>query len=806
VLTSRFCILALLIMTAATGTSFAANVGLGALRGEIDDSVTQRPVPGATVRLMHGSEARGSVQSDANGQFELNDVPEGVYSVEVEGSQYLKAVRPGVRITLNKTAVVEFNLVRSTSGSLEEVVVSARAANRDPYATPNTVTLDREEIRRNPGSLSDVFRALDMLPGVISTGEFSSFTVRGNGPRDNLITVDGIPFDKVVHFDQGIGEEEDVTGGGRFSIFAPNLIGASRFSPGAWRASEDGKFGSLLQLEIAKGNTTSSTVATQFDFGGLEASYEGPSYLSDNTSVLMSARSFDFSTLLEAVDENDVGIPKLTDLVFKSVTELGLAHEVELLAIRATETYSRGAEHVLVSENFEDVSLAESEQTSDLLGLTWRWSAGESIQLRNAVYFRDSDKTSSQGEAYPDIAGPDPQAEDIPLRPDILSLAEKETEYGWRGDLTAVLGSGATISAGGRVSRTEIEFGRSLSGDWIRYTYDASDDRPDPSQRYIVLTPEGVNSQLLAEELRYAAYTDYSHPFGSVTVTPGLRFERDGFSQTSLLSPRLHATWRITDAAQLWLGSGVYHQAPSYLDLSADPANARLEPERSTQVSVGYSLDLSRDLRFTTEAYHQRLSRLLVFDDRTTQIATNTGKGTTSGLDLTLNRRMSKGWSALATYSYSRARRDDRLGEGEYASDFDRPHAFGLLAVWEPSDRWSFSAKWRYAAGVPADDFIVHNDVLAGASVPYLPRHSRESTLNNVQRLPAFHSLTLRADYHRRFGPLNIIAFIDFVNVYGRKNGDALEWDERRGVNILEGLDEPFAFLGMKIEHPRGTR
>jgi hypothetical protein len=98
------------------------------------------------------------------------------------------------------------------------------------------------------------FRALDVLPGVVATGEFSNFSVRGNGPRDNLITVDGIPFDKVVHFDESLGEQEEIDGGGRYSIFAPNVIGAARFSPGGWRASEGGKNGSLLELELAEPN------------------------------------------------------------------------------------------------------------------------------------------------------------------------------------------------------------------------------------------------------------------------------------------------------------------------------------------------------------------------------------------------------------------------------------------------------------------------------------------------------------------------------------------------------------------------
>jgi hypothetical protein len=426
---------------------------------------------------------------------------------------------------------------------------------------------------------------------------------------------------------------------------------------------------------------------------------------------------------------------------------------------------------------------------------------GDATQLRNAFYFRDNDKTSSQGEAYPDQAGPEPTAADIPVRPDIFNLTEQETEFGWRSDFSTVFGNGDLLTAGARVASIDIDSTRTLSGDWIRYVFDESDDRPDPSQQYLVLTPEGINSQLSAKETRYAAYADYSHAFGPVTVTPGIRFEHDGFADQSLFSPRLQATWKLNDASQAWLGGGVYYQAPSYLDLGADPANVRLQNERSDQVSLGYSRDLRAGWRFMTEAYHQRLSKLIVFDDRTTQVGANIGKGTTSGVDFLVSKRMSDRWSATATYSYTRARRDDQLGEGEYDSDWDRPHAFGLLAAWEPSDRWSFAAKWRYASGVPTDAYLVHDDVLAGAPVPYMLRYSRESIANNVDRMPAFHSLTLRADYHRRFGPLNVIAFLDFVNVYGRKNANSLEWNERSGVNALEGLDEPLPYLGVKFEY-----
>jgi hypothetical protein len=788
-------------MATAPGISVAAPQAAGEVLGRIQDAVTRRPLTGVTVRLLRGPAAASIKESDAEGRFIFSDVPEGVYTVEVEAADHLKAAQTGVRVVLNKAASVEFVLVPTDETPLQEVVVSAQSAGDDPRGTPSTVMLNREEIRTNPGSTGDVFRALDMLPGVVSTGEFSNFTVRGNGPRDNLITIDGIPFDKVTHFDQGLGEQEDIAGGGRYSIFAPNLIGSARFSPGGWRAFEGGRFGSLLELEVAEGNTASSTLGGQLDFGGFEANYDGPSYVADNTSVLMSARSFDFSTLLDAIGENDLGVPRLTDLIFKSVTEWSPEHRFEVLAIRATEDYYRSTKHVLQSENFEDISLANSEQDVNLLGLTWRWRPGKVAQLRNSLYFRNSDKASSQGEAFPDLAGPDPTVDNTPIRPDILSLAEKETELGWRGDFSTVLPTGGIVSAGARVASVELDFDRRLADDWIRYVYDGSDDRPDPSQQFIVLTPDDINSQLNAKETQYAVYTDYSHPFGAITVTPGVRYEHDGFSDESLVSPRLSATWQINDTTRAWAGGGVYYQAPRYLDLAADPANAKLKNERSTQISMGFSRYLGNDVRFMVEAYHQRLSDLIVFSDRTTEAASNIGKGTTYGADLMLSKRMSHGWRASATYSYSRARRDDQLGEGEYAADWDRPHALGLLAAWEPSDRWSFSAKWRYASGRPSDAFVIHNDVLAGTAFPYALRYSKEYTLNNSERLPAFHSLTVRADYHRRFGPVNVIAFADIVNVYARKNANALEWDERRGVNILDGLDDPLPFLGLKFEY-----
>lgn len=789
--------LVLQVSVAPPAHAQAQQEAAGAVRGRILDSVTGRAVPTATVRLMRNQQVQSTVETGSAGEFSFDQVPEGVYSVEVEEQGYVKAVQADVRVVLRRVAAVEFSLLRGSDQVIEEIVVSARATSGDPRATPNTVLLEREEIRRNPGSAGDVFRALDVLPGVVATGEFSNFTVRGNGPRDNLILIDGIPFDKVAHFDESLGDEE-INGGGRYSIFATNIIGNAKFSPGGWRASEGGKNGSLLELGIAEGNPESSTTGVRLDIIGVEADYDGPSYVSDNTSLLLSARRFDFSTLFKAIGENDIGKLRMTDFIGKSVTKLNDDHRLELLAIYAGEDTKRTVENALESENFEDADIGKTKQHSTLLGVTWRWTPGEAGQLRNTLYYRDSDLKSNQGEAFPDLGGSDPTPATTPVRENILNVKERETEIGWRGDFSTLLSSQGLFSAGARVARVDLNFDHRLSGDWIRYVYDQSDFRSDPTQRYIVLTPGEFNSKLNTTKTQIAAYTDYAWTFGDFTATPGIRYERDGFSGKSVVAPRMLLSWQADAVTRVWTGGGVFYQAPRYLDIAADPSNLKLKHERSTQWSAGISRHLRDDLYVSAEGYYQRLDDLIVFDDRTLNAATNIGKGSAAGLDLMLTKRMSEEWSASATYSLSRARRDDKLGEGKYAADWDRRHAFGIVGAWQPSDRWTFSGKWKYASGRPTDAFVVHSNVLGGAGPV---RYSKELTRTNTERLPAYHALSLRVDYQRRFGPVSLVAYLDILNVYGRKNGNAYEWNERRGENVIEGLDEPLPTIGLRIEY-----
>src|SRR5690606_24899704 len=281
--------------------------------------------------------------------------------------------------------------------------VEVQGPRAEAFASANSTYLDRETLRSAVGGGADPLLSLDGLPGLASTGEFANFSVRGRGPRDNLIFVDDFPFDKAVHFDASLGEQEDVGGGGRFSIFAPNVIGGAEFSPGGWSAAYGDRAASLLKLEVAGGNPSPSA-SFRYDLAGYEVGYDGPAGITEDSTLLVNARRLDFGKLFETIEELDIGDPVLRDIIVKSVMPINENHTFEVLLIDTHEDYTRDVTHVFESPNFEDVSLQETEQDSDLYGFTLRSLIGEQAVLTNRIYYRTSDKISSEGEVFPDLA------------------------------------------------------------------------------------------------------------------------------------------------------------------------------------------------------------------------------------------------------------------------------------------------------------------------------------------------------------------------------------------------------------------
>ncbi|MCY4144437.1 MAG: TonB-dependent receptor [Gammaproteobacteria bacterium] len=782
------CILVLVI-----GLPLLATEVAGELHVTVIDKETRRPVVQAALILTPRNGDSEQRQTDEDGVVRLEGLLPGLYSLRVDRTDYVAAEEARVRVSPRRTTSIELELIPSDP-NMEEIVIVASAARADLTGSVSAFYFDRETLRSAIGSGSDVLKALDGAPGLASLGEFSDFSVRGRGPRDNLILVDGLPYERVVHFDQTLGETEDIGGGGRFSIFAPNLIRGAEFSPGGWSAAYGGRAGSLLKLDVAEGGLSPSAYL-QLDIAGFDVGYEGPSGLRDDTSILVSARRLDLGAMFEMIDELDIGEPVMTDIVLKTVTRPSPKNVIEVLALSTPESYSRDVRHVLKSPDFQDVTLYATEQDSTLIGITWRRLVGETGEWNNSFFIRSSDKESWEGEAYPDTVLPGTPAKDIPVRRAILTVGEKETKTGWRSDYTA-LNRWGLVRAGLRVSNTELDYSTRLADDWVRFEFDQNDFRADPEQRYLVLTPSGANASLIGREVSYAGYAEQVFESDDWQFRAGARYDYEGFSVESLVSPRFAINWHLSPRYRLSVAAGSFHQSPRQLDLAADHENANLRNERIGHIGAGVTVRLNPVWNLLAEAYYQRLDKLVVFGDGTEFVATNDGKGTSYGADLVLNRRFSNGFSGNATYSYNVSRRDDGDGAGEYYADFHRPHVITAGVQWQISERWKVGARCKYLAGRPANSFVIHADVLRDRG-PF--RYSKETTGKNSMRRGSLSLINLRIDYRRSFGPVDAIVFADLVNVTGANTSEEAEFNISRGT-VIEDDGELQPLLGLRFE------
>lgn len=758
----------------------------------VRDQITDRPLSTVQITITEReTNSTRTVETDAQGRIVIDQLDPGLYSVNVAKGGYSTSYEPSIRVITRKNIRVEIELLRERV-IFEEVVVQGRQT--DAFASASSTYLDREALRSAVGGGADPLLSLDGLPGLASTGEFASFSVRGRGPRDNLLFVDDFPFDKAVHFDATLGEDEDIGGGGRFSIFAPNVISGAEFSPGGWGPAYGGRAASLLKLEVADGNPSPSA-SLRLDLAGYEVGYDGPVGITEGSTLLVSARRLDFGDLFETIEELDIGNPVLRDIIVKSVIPINQNNTVELLLIDTREDYTRDVTHVFASPNFEDAALLDFEQDSDLYGLTLRSLVGEESVWTNKVYYRISDKISSEGESFPDLVPAGSPASSFPVREDIITVGEDEKEVGWRSDFET-LNKWGVFSAGLRITQIELDYDTVLDGDWIRYIYDEDDFRPDPDQRYIVLTPADTNSSLNRKETSYASYVDQVFERGDWDFSTGVRFERDGFADESFASPRFSVNWRPGNKIRYFATAGLFHQSPRYLQLAANESND-LKTEQITHKSIGFEFFPYNSWSVLTEAYHQTLDDLVVDLDRVSGTFANIGDGTSYGVDFVVNGTIREGLYSTATYSYNDAAIDRKDGRGDVAADFNRKHVATLGLTWEISDRWKVAGRYKYLSGRPDEEFVIHSDVL-GAGEPL--RYSKEITERNVGRKSSYSLVNVRVDYRRAFGPIDVTTFLDVINVTATSSSDDSEFDYRRGVEVKDDSEaEPL--IGLRLDY-----
>jgi hypothetical protein len=188
----------LFILTAALAMFLAsASVALGQSTGTISGTVADQSgaiVAGASIKAQNpATNFKRETTTTTNGFYRLDQLPVGVYTIEVEASGFKKTVTTQVALSVNDSLTVD---VKLEVGQVSETVTVSEAAS--PVNTETSVlgrTVDNRTLNdlpilsgangRNPLALAP------LQAGVMPAGQVGPFSVNGQRAQSNNFLLDG---------------------------------------------------------------------------------------------------------------------------------------------------------------------------------------------------------------------------------------------------------------------------------------------------------------------------------------------------------------------------------------------------------------------------------------------------------------------------------------------------------------------------------------------------------------------------------------------------------------------------------------
>ena len=782
-----------LAMALLTVPAFAQTPASTPIAGVVVDAETRAPIPNATVAA-----GAALVSADADGRFTLL-VNVGKVTLVVEASGYF-ALTTSLEIPPAGLSGVELVLARGKPFATSVAVTAAT-----PSTTPAAVRVAPVQVLRTPGALDNVFRTLQTLPGVAATEEFGSrLTVRGGAPDQNLTVMDGVE----VHDPYRLF--------GLTSAFNPETIQQFELATGGFSVKHGDRLSSLLVVENRDGSRTDVLAGSaSLSITDANVVLEGALPGGADGSWLVTGRRTYYDLVAERI--TDQQFPAFADLQAKAVWGPAAGRKLSIFGL-----FSRQAAAVKIDED-DARGEFQDDTDNDLAWARFDSSIGTTGQSHTVVAYSDTRSTFGVDASVQQTSRRSnaPGDEAFAIADFAFERALSVKDVSVRQEFTWALGR-HLVDTGVEAHRLFTDLNFEITGD-----RNPNADNGSSAEGGAGLPDLLVSSQ---QSTRLGAWLQDTFPIGArASVQAGVRWDRAGVTGENLWSPRASASFRLGSRTILRAAAGLYTQSPGYeklaqsdyvLDLT-NPAAGPLRSERSLQTSAGVEHDLGGvSIRF--EGYARRYWALLAGEleseaDRVarvsrydfpadlqssvpaepliTTIPANSGRGRAYGFDIFVSRpnaaasRVS-GW---ASYTWGKASRD---AYGRRAAfEYDRRHAFTVVAAYRFSPKWELATTTRVASGFPRPAPIglrvaAVEDTLDldadGVTDELLPERDSTGLLVyevnlggtsniNLARLPVFARADLRLTWRPRGATGRWEFYFEVINLLDRENAGALD-------------------------------
>lgn len=643
------------------------------LRGFVYEKATEEPVPFANVVLKNTR--LGAVASD-NGFYQVNEIPAGEYVVSASFLGYETVEKT---VNLKKGEILNLNFyLAETSEILEEVEVSAERKERDTKVLTSVVTLDPKEITRfSVGGDADIIKAVQVLPGVITTGDQGGqLYIRGGAPIQNLILLDGMiiynPFHSI----------------GFFSVFDNDIIRSADVYTGGFSAEYGSRNSAVMDIKTRSGNRKNLA-------GKVSASTYTSKILLEAPLGKKNERGFATSSFL--LSAKNSYLDQTSEFIYPYVeTEFdGLPFTFTDIYAKFTAQSDNGSQLNAFGFSFDDAVRYGASNSIDWSsqGLGFNFTvipAASKVLMSGDVSYSVYDILSIEGD-----------------------LIRESSITGFNGGLDFTY-----------FFRKADEFKVGMEA----ITY---------STFFDVDAPLGISVEQQENTTELGTYARYRYSSTRLIAEPSIRFHYYGSQAELSVEPRLGIKYNVNDWLRFKASGGYYSQNLvagnsdrdvvnlfygflSAIPQSDIPSTFRGEAITSTlqkaqHLVVGFEFELSRNLSLNVEGYIKdfnqitNINRNQIYDEGSYSAQNKPEilvkdfiieKGFARGVDFLLKYNTKDLYIWMA-YSIGEVTRDD--GIRVYNPSFDRRHNLNFVANYNfgKDDSWLFSTRYNFGTGFP---------------------------------------------------------------------------------------------------------
>jgi hypothetical protein len=709
----------------------------------------------------------GSVYDNISGKGVVSNVY-GFYSLTLpSGPRELRYTYVGyqpqiVTLNLQKDTTIHIRLEPSTELSTVTILGSSRKEFGVLGSQMGAIEVPIAQIKAVPAMFGevDLIKALQLLPGVQGGTEGSAgLYVRGGGPDENLLLLDGIPVYNVNHM------------GGFFSVFNADAIKNVTLYKGNFPARFGGRLSSVVDIRMNDGNA--KEIHGNVSIGAISSKFnlEGP-IIKDKTTFNFSYRRtyadlliqplIKYAARKEGEDPNNYAAGYyFYDLNTK------ISHRLSDKDRLSFSFYS--GDDVIYMKTKEENEWGY-ERNISRTKLNWNWGNLISVlrwnHIVNSKLFLNTSASYTRyrfkmrmgigEENYPSSGSSTNESVEVGYLSGI-------SDYALRADFDYTPAPGHDVKFGGNYINHTFRPGVAVSK--ASYTEETATS---------IDTTIG-NKNVFADEL--ALYAEDNLSLGSfIKANIGVNYSLFQVQNRYYHSvePRLSMRLLINENLSFKAGYASMKQyihllSNSSLSMPTDlwvPVTKQITPMESRQYSVGLFYNLKNIIDLSLESYYKSMDNLLEYKDGAGFLASSSdweekvcmGRGWSYGLEFLAQKTVGKttGWLA---YTWSKAERKfDKPGQEinngkTFPAKYDRRHDISLTLNHSFSKRFELAGTWVYCTGntgtlslqqykstaIPEHD----GSWFTGQSLDYVDKR-------NNYRMPAYHRMDLSANFHKQ--------------------------------------------------------